>query len=203
MISGMQTISFWLVGSPAAWILLAVAARLLYLSGVGILLHHEATTHRSQLRYGSDTAFKRFRLFARGVMYTDGICLFLLSIATSGTLTVFPQLLSLALGGVFIAIGIGMKLWATKTLGTSGFYWHDFFMPDDKNSINLSKRNQGPYRYIKNPMYGIGNLHIIGWALVWQSTAGLIVGIVAIVALHIFYLSVEAPHVRRIIEKTV
>ena len=125
------------------------------------------------------------------------LCLFLLPIATAKTIPISTPV-AVSGGLILIFIGLGTKLWASKTLGNDGFYFRDMFVPPEKQRIVLDRGISGPYRYLKNPMYGIGNLHIIGWALFYRSFAGIFVGIASIGILYLFYLFVELPHIQRI-----
>ncbi len=194
----MHAMSSWLAGSTTAWTLIGVAASVLYTGGVGLLLHRENKDHSSTARYGHDQAFKRFRRLAAALMALVCICLFLLPIATAGTLTLLSAPVALTLGLLLVVGGLAMKTWTDRTLGNDGFFWRDMFMPTDQRNIVLDKSNLGPYRYFKNPMYSIGNLHIIGWALAWRSQAGILVAIFELCCLYVFYRLVELPHVKAV-----
>lgn len=55
----------------------------------------------------------------------------------------------------------------------------------------------GPYRWLKNPMYGVGNLSAYGMALIERSWVGLVASAVAQICIYTFYFCHERQFVRR------
>jgi protein-S-isoprenylcysteine O-methyltransferase Ste14 len=56
----------------------------------------------------------------------------------------------------------------------------------------------GPYRYFRNPMYTIGNLHLAGLALAAASLPAFAAALFSHAAILAFNYVVERPHVRRL-----
>lgn len=71
---------------------------------------------------------------------------------------------------VLFAVGSGGKIWATNVVGIDIYYWKDMFL-GRKISPSVA---EGPYRFINNPMYGIGKPQTYAGALWYQSLPGLL-----------------------------
>ena len=174
-----------------AW---AVASRLGYVVGVGAMLRRQERDQAFTHTRGVDAGFAHFRRIASLLMNNDAVAFILLGIVTRGSIA-GPRPILLATAGVLLCmLGIGIKAWAASALGSDGYYWRNFF--DDAPHVALIK--PGPYRFFKNPMYTLGNLHLYGFALLCASLPGLGVALFDHVALMFFHLIVEKPHFARV-----
>jgi protein-S-isoprenylcysteine O-methyltransferase Ste14 len=135
--------------------------------------------------------FPRFRRRAAIIMYNDASAFVVLCFVTPGTLVLpFAQAAVIATGAIFVVIGLAVKLWAARTLGSNAYYWHNFFDPQNARG----PVSTGPYRYVSNPMYTIGYLPTYGLALITGSLPGLVAAAFAQAAILAFYRIVEKPH---------
>ena len=163
-----------------------VASRLTYVIWVGRALQREDRPAEE---------FARFRRTAALVMNNDAVSFVLMCVLTYGTWPAgTSRLLLAALGSVLVIVGLGMKLWARAAVGADRYYWRDFFGPPAPSDAPVG----GPYRYFKNPMYTIGNLHLEGLALMAASPAALAVALFSHAAILVFNHVVERPHVQRL-----
>jgi protein-S-isoprenylcysteine O-methyltransferase Ste14 len=143
---------------------------------------------RREPRHDSD--YPRFYRRAAFLMNNDALSFVVLSLSTQGTLHA-PRLLLGIVGAALIVLGIGVKLWAREAVGTANYYWRDFFgQPPPPRVLG------GPYRYLKSPMYTVGNLHLWGIALAAASLPGLVAAAFAHAAILVFNHVVEQPQVR-------
>src|SRR2546425_5970784 len=172
-----------------------LASRLAYVIGVGVALRQQ---ERRQLftRYaGVEAGFRRFRRIAATLMNNDALSFVLLCVVTRRTgLPTAPALL--AVGVMLVLLGVWIKLWAARRLGSAAYYWHNFFAPDD----SVAPDPPGPYRFLRNPMYTLGYLQTYGLALVCGSLPGLVVATFDQAAILTFYHSVEKPHFESLIK---
>lgn len=173
----------------------AILSRLAYVLFVGAVLRREDRTGAYTQRFGRAEAFRRFRRTAAIIMNHDAFAFVVLCLVTGGTwdLPLGPAV-SFAIGATLVIIGLGIKLWAARTLGSNAYYWHNFFDPDEA----VGPVSTGPYRFISSPMYTIGYLPTYGLALMTRSLPGLIAAGFAHAAILLFNLLIEKPHFERL-----
>lgn len=181
--------------TPLGWIAFAyqLVSRLAYVLYVGRVLKRQDHTGYFTQRSGGDAAFRRFRWTASVLMSNDGVSLIVLCLVTRQTIG--PPLSSewvIAAGILLVALGIVTKLWAAATLGADAYYWRNFFSPREGVPTTA-----GPYRFLRNPMYTVGYLHIYGLALVTGSRFGLLAALFDQAAILAFYRWIEKPHFER------
>ncbi|MDQ0383273.1 hypothetical protein J2S54_000093 [Streptomyces sp. DSM 42143] len=99
------------------------------------------------------------------------------------------------LGVLLGIVGFGTKLWAAWLTGLNTYYCRDMYLGRADATDGFVIR--GPYRWLRNPMYGVGNLHGYGVALCYRSAAGLVCVAVFQVLIYAFYLVREKPLIVR------
>lgn len=173
-----------------------LASRLAYVLWVGSALRAQERDQRFTRHHGPEAGFARFRRRAAFLMNNDGASFVLLCLLTRQTLALpVPVGVTAAVGAFLLLVGIGVKLWAARTLGWHAYYWHNFFVPAAAMRPNVS----GPYRFFRNPMYTVGNVHLYGLALVLGSLPALAAAAVDHVAILTFHRLVERPHFERLV----
>jgi protein-S-isoprenylcysteine O-methyltransferase Ste14 len=132
-----------------------------------------------------------FRRKASLVLYGEAVAFGVASVAGCGTLpTRVPEVWLLLAGSVLAIVGFAVRLAAVRVVGVRGYYWYNFFCPDRE----LHYSPTGVYRYLKNPMYGLGYLHVIGIPLAFRSLGGLVLGAVDWILVWVFYYVFERAH---------
>jgi len=89
--------------------------------------------------------------------------------------------------------GFGVKFWATWIVGVNTYYFRDLFFEESHGEFSV----RGPYKWLANPMYGMGNLHLYCTALYFESLFGLWFALGCHLSIYAFYLLVERPFIRR------
>lgn len=176
-----------------AWAALAYhfLSRLAYVGWVGAALRAE---ERSP---GHTGGFDRFRRRAAWLMNNDGAGFVALCFVTRESLRLaLPTPVVFVAGALLIIGSVAVKLWAARTLGWDAYYWRNFFDP----SFGDSPAATGPYRFFKNPMYTVGNLHLYGLALAAGSLPGLVMAVFDHAAILLFYRFVERPHFHNLVK---
>ena len=178
-----------------AAVLYHIASRLTYVIWVGRVLQREERTGHYTKAHGEVEGFLRFRRTAALIMNNDAVSFVVMCVLTYGTWPAGTARLPFALvGAALVVVGLGMKLWARAAVGADRYYWRDFFGQQATGSAPVG----GPYRFFKNPMYVVGNLHLAGLALVAASWPALAVSLFSHAAILVFNHLVERPHVRRL-----
>jgi protein-S-isoprenylcysteine O-methyltransferase Ste14 len=91
-------------------------------------------------------------------------------------------------------IGSVTKLWAAHVVTVDIYYWKDMFVGHKISEFVGS----GPYRWLKNPMYGVGQLPAYAVALWYGSLWGLVAAIMNQGLIFLFFYMVEKPFMRRV-----
>jgi protein-S-isoprenylcysteine O-methyltransferase Ste14 len=187
----------------------SVVSRLAYVGWVGQALQRRDAQGMVRPESGALDAFARFRSRAKWLMRNDALAFVAVCVVTRNTMGAWDAHggawdahggawdapLRIAIGVVLIAVGLGTKLWAARTLGDDAYYWHNFFVRRE----HVPPNPPGPYRYLSNPMYTVGYLHAYGFAVLLGSLPGLLLALFDQAAILIFHRLVEQPHYRRLI----
>ena len=175
-----------------------LASRMAYVVWVGRALHQQDHNRRFTRHAGVEAGFLRFRRIASTLMNNDGVSFVVLVLLTRDTLSLdLPRWTVLLGGGLLVAAGAGIKLWAAASLGGKAYYWHNFFDPE----AAVAARAPGPYRFIRNPMYTLGYLQTYGLAIMFGSLPALIASGFDQVAVLVFNHVVERPHYARLLRR--
>ena len=168
-----------------------LASRVAYVFGVGVALTQQQRYQFFTRRDGVEAGFRRFRRVAATLMNNDGVSFVLLCVVTRQTILPAVPVTVLVAGGVLlVALGVSVKLWAATRLGYAASYWPNFFTAVHP----VAPERPGPYRFLKNPMYTLGYLHVYGVALLCVSLPGLIAAAFDQAAILVFNRIVEKPH---------
>lgn len=168
-----------------------IIARISYVGFVMAALYKQDSERYFTREKGSRLGFEKFKSIASFFMENDAFSFAVLCLITRNTFSASfaQQIVYYTLGVLLIFLGIGIKMWAAKTI-KKGYYWWDFF----EQSRSLSLRRIGPYRYLKNPMYTVGYAHSYGIALVLMSVPGLLIALFDQIMILILYFLIEKPH---------
>lgn len=188
-------VSCSVTAAQAAIFSYAILSRMAYVLFVGSALRRQEKNGVHTEPRARAEAFRRFRRAAAIIMNHDAFAFVVLCLATRNTwhLTL-PGLVAIGVGAVLVITGLGIKLWAARTLGSDAYYWHNFFDPD----AAIGPVSSGPYRFISSPMYTIGYLQTYGLALMLRSFPGLIASVFSQATILLFHYLVENPHFRRL-----
>jgi len=170
----------------------SLVSRVAYVMYIGLALRR-ADAHPAR-EGGGPAAYARFRRRAALLMYHDGVAFVAICFLTRDTLDLALPLAWRLAGAALVALGVGVKLWATAALGADGYYWRDFFERDIRPAATIA----GPYRWLRNPMYTVGYVQTYGVALLVASAPGLAAAAFSQAAIIAFYRLVERPHYQRL-----
>jgi len=107
--------------------------------------------------------------------------------------------LIVTVGILAVVVSLVVKIWSTYLVGLDTYYYVDMFLQRGgvRRQTGQTLVVHGPYRWLKNPMYGVGNLCAYGMALMKHSWPGLVAAAAAQVCIYTFYFRHELPFVRR------
>lgn len=142
--------------------------------------------------FGEETAYRLYEAVI-GLMFANQALAF--GAIVEETWFGWPAIVKLdivdEIGLLFIAIGFVVKTWATLIVGLDIYYYKDMFLSKVTGSFAVI----GPYKLFDNPMYGIGNLQLYGFALFYLSLSGLFFAFIIHTSIYAFYYYAEKPAV--------
>jgi protein-S-isoprenylcysteine O-methyltransferase Ste14 len=100
----------------------------------------------------------------------------------------------LTISATFFFTGFIVKLMAAKAVSTEVYYWKDMFLGRRICSFVES----GPYKYLSNPMYGVGQIQAYSAALWYGSLYGLFAAFINQFLIFTFYFLFEKKFISRI-----
>lgn len=100
------------------------------------------------------------------------------------------------IGYIMSAVGWIVKIWASYILGVASYFYADMVhrKPLEGSTFNII----GPYKWLNNPMYGLGYVGCYGFALVHQSWMCLAMSAVMHAGVWYFNTAVEQKWVKKI-----
>lgn len=100
---------------------------------------------------------------------------------------------------LFFVVGWVIKIWAAHVVGVGIYYWKDMFYGKKIGGFVA----RGPYKYINNPMYGLGQMQAYATALWYFSLHGLVAAFLYQAAVYSFYFLQEKKFIQKIyLQKT-
>jgi protein-S-isoprenylcysteine O-methyltransferase Ste14 len=169
------------------------AFTLIFYYGGNTLILRSHLPARAVARLGEERAFRVYETLVGLMFLNQGLgvgCMAALH-ASEWERTV-PAPLVVAAGAVLFLTGLVVKLWATLTVGVDAYYFRDMFL----GRPLAPACDAGPYRFLRNPMYSLGQLQGYGYALLWGSLPGLLAAAAGQLLIYGFYAAAERPFVR-------
>ena len=178
-------------GDPRLTMAYFVATAAFYYGGNAVILG--SRIGRSWVaRLGEEPAFRRYETVLALMFMNQGLGLGAMA-SSGGPALPLSAGSALVLGLSLGAVGLVVKVWATSLLGVDVYYYKDLFLGRPVSSFVV----RGPYRVFANPMYGVGQLHAYGYAIVCRSWSGLVAAALCQALTYLFYFAVERPFVLR------
>lgn len=143
-------------------------------------------------RYGSEQGFAIYEAITAVFFFFRGLAFIWLLDASYVPVTGVAGATFMALGVLWATIGTLINLWAAHTVGLGTYYYRDLFMGER----HLELERQGPYEFMDNPMYGLGQLTAYGLALMALSPIGVFATALNQLTIYAFNWLIEQPHVR-------
>jgi protein-S-isoprenylcysteine O-methyltransferase Ste14 len=144
-------------------------------------------------RFGEERAFHAYETVLGVMFLNQGLGIGCMA-SLPGWELAAPREAVVAAAVVLFTVGLVVKLWATLVVGTDTFYYFDMFVDRAVGTFS----SKGPYRFLRNPMYGMGQLQGYGYALFAGSFAGLFAAAVGHALIFAFFFLLERPFMGRV-----
>lgn len=174
------------------------ASRLAYVGFVAASLRRQAR-EGPRAEPAADAAWRRFKDRASLLMDNDAAAFGAASIATCAAIPgIAPDWAFVLAGAALCAVGLGTKVWASRSLPEGAYHWRNFFVAGAAQEFS----RRGPYRWLRDPMYTVGYAHAYGFAIAFRSSTGLVCAACAQAAMLLLNHVVERPDLERANGKT-
>jgi protein-S-isoprenylcysteine O-methyltransferase Ste14 len=189
-------LSPWRAGLPVALLAFAGGFAVRY-AFLFLSFGHGGIAERLKRSLGLESGFAAYealtalQFFARGITFSWLLEATRLPIAPLGSDWSAPLH---AAGLLVAAAGMSMNIWATLVVGIPTYFYRDLFLGAEGPRTVF--KVEGPYRWLRNPMYGFGQLAAYGIALSALSPICLLATALNQAAMYLFNWYVEQPHVR-------
>lgn len=172
-----------------------VLSTVVYLGFIFLVLPENGLRLKLIERLGEEKAYLYYEGFLAFAFFHNGASLSFISqsSAGSGFLENISQAIVLALVVILFVVGLGVKIWSAYVVGIPIYYWKDMFLGRKVSEFSVT----GPYKYLSNPMYGIGQLQVYAIAIYYNSVYGLVFGALNQALVFLFYFLAEKPFIYR------
>jgi protein-S-isoprenylcysteine O-methyltransferase Ste14 len=172
-----------------------------YLGFISLVLSENGLRHWFIRRWGDENrGYQAFETTLGFLFFHNGASIGYIASSTPDTLFHLTNayLIYLLIPIVFIC-GFIVKIWAAKVVTIDIYYWKDMFLGRKICDFVVT----GPYKYISNPMYGIGQLPAYATAIWYGSKYGLVAAFLNQFLIFSFYFLVEKKFIKRVYLKNV
>lgn len=144
---------------------------------------------------GEDEGYLAYEAILGLLFFHNGVSIGYVASSTPGILFSFvPEVVFLAIAAILFIGGFTVKVWAARAVSVDIYYWKDMFLGRRISAFI----HTGPYRYLTNPMYGVGQLQAYGAAIWFGSIYGLVAALLNQSCLFLFYHVEEKRFVERV-----
>jgi len=171
-------------------------SEVLYLSFITIVLSKNGLRHWFIRKCGNeDEGYLTYEAILGFLFFHNGVSIGYIASSSAGSLFHFihKDFLSIIVIIIFIS-GFTIKILAAKAVAIEIYYLKDMFLGRKISNFVVT----GPYKYFKNPMYGIGQSQAYAIAIWYGSEYGLIAAFLNQVLIFSFYYLVEKKFIKRV-----
>lgn len=143
-------------------------------------------------KFGEERAWLYFQMILGLMFFNVGTGMSAAALHLQGAFSLSPTLMWGLVIPMFIA-GFGIKYWATWVIGIDVYYYKDLFHGKSHGEWTEA----GPYKWLNNPMYGIGYLHSYCLGIMFGSEWGLGYAAACHLGILVFYRYTEKPFIIR------
>src|SRR5688572_5500921 len=171
-----------------------VCSTLVYIGFIFLVLPQHGLRLKLIERFGEEKAYLLYEGFLAFAFFHNGASLSFISQSSVGSgLSNPPIQLMTILAVILFLIGMIIKIWSAYAVGIPVYYWKDMFVGSKVSDFVET----GPYKYLSNPMYGIGQIQVYAIAIYYNSVYGLIFGAINQALVFLFYFTAERQFIYR------
>jgi protein-S-isoprenylcysteine O-methyltransferase Ste14 len=171
-----------------------VCSTFVYIGFIFLVLPQHGMRLKLIDKFGEEKAYLLYEGFLAFAFFHNGASLSFISQSSAGSGLNNPPVEWMTLVAVILfLIGMIVKIWSAYVVGIPVYYWKDMFLGRKVSEFVET----GPYKYLSNPMYGIGQVQVYAIAIYYNSVYGLIFGALNQLLVFLFYFAAEKPFIYR------
>jgi protein-S-isoprenylcysteine O-methyltransferase Ste14 len=129
------------------------------------------------------------------LFFHNGVSIGYIASSTPGNIhDIIPGEFLLVIVAIMFITGFTIKILAANVVSVEIYYWKDMFLGRKICDFVVT----GPYKYLSNPMYGIGQLQAYAMAIWYGSVYGLLAAILNQFLIFMFFYLVEKKFIKRV-----
>lgn len=173
-----------------------IISEVLYIGFIFLVLSKNGYRQRFMKRWKTEEeAYLFFEAILGFLFFHNATSLGFITSSSPGNLFDFiPRDLLLLIVICLTLTGFAIKIWSAEIVTIDIYYWKDMFVGGKIAEFVVT----GPYRFLKNPMYGVGQLPAYAAAVWYGSETGLIAAFINQFLIFTFYFSVEKKFIQRV-----
>lgn len=181
-------------GNRKLAVLYALGSILSYVGFISAVLPQNGLRHWFVERWGEEGGYLIFEAILGFLFFHNAAAIGYVATSSPGRmLTFMPRHVVVALAAALFVVGCVTKLWAATAVSVDIYYWKDMFLGRRVRDFVET----GPYKYLSNPMYGVGQLQAYAVAIWFDSPAGLAIACINQCCVFLFYFALEKPFIQR------
>jgi protein-S-isoprenylcysteine O-methyltransferase Ste14 len=183
-------------GHSTLGIIYFIAGEIFYLGFIFLVLSKNGLRHWFIKYWKSEQeGYLAFEAILGIAFFHNAASLSFLASATPGHLFPFiSREILLIIVILMTAAGFIIKIWSARIVSIDIYYWKDMFLGRKICEFVVT----GPYKFLSNPMYGIGQLSAYSLAVWYQSEIGLAAAFINQCLVFTFYYTVEKKFINRV-----
>jgi protein-S-isoprenylcysteine O-methyltransferase Ste14 len=173
-----------------------IISEILYIGFITVILSENGLRHFFYAKWNNENdAYKAFEAILGFLFFHNAVSIGYIASSTPGNLLDFlnHDLMFVIVTVMFLA-GFLVKILAAKVVSIEIYYWKDMFLGRKITDFVVS----GPYKYLNNPMYGIGQLQSYAIAIWYGSFYGLMAAALNQILIFSFYYFIERKFIKRV-----
>jgi protein-S-isoprenylcysteine O-methyltransferase Ste14 len=173
-----------------------IIVEVFYLGFITIVLSENGLRRWFIRRWGDENeGYLAYEAILGLLFFHNGISIGYIASSSPGNLLQFiPGNFLLIIVAIMFINGFIVKTWAAQVVEIEIYYWKDMFLGKKICDFVVS----GPYKYLNNPMYGIGQLQAYAIAIWYGSMYGLIAAFINQLLIFSFFYLVEKKFIKRV-----
>jgi hypothetical protein len=162
-----------------------VISEILYLGFLFLVLTENGYRHWFIKRWGNEEdGYLAFEAVLGFIFFHNAAGIGFITSTNPGQLFDFmSRELLVAIVIIMSFAGFIIKVWSAKVVSIEIYYWKDMFLGKKVCEFVVT----GPYKFLSNPMYGIGQLQAYAFAIYYESAIGLLAAFVNQLLIFTFY----------------